>query len=120
MPHYGDLRQWYGVDWDVLTAAGMTVPMTGYGNPDVTPTRQALIKGSQAVGRGTTAVPRLVCGVHHGTQANFAERWATCDGAMEYDDNYDFDHSSGFHVPSFMKGDDVRAAMNASSILSVY
>ena len=48
----------------------------------------------------------MVCGVHHGTQANFAERWTTCDGAMEYDDHFDFDHSSGFIVPGVMKGDD--------------
>jgi hypothetical protein len=96
--HYGDLRQRYGVDWEVLTAAGLTVAMTGYGGPNITATQNQLRHGSTAHGRGSS-VPPLVCGKIAGTQAEFAERYHTCDGVMEYDGVKSFDGSLGFRVP---------------------
>ena len=101
MTYFGDLKEWYGVDWQVLTAAGATVVMTGYGNPNVSQTRQAVAKGSSSSSSRERPVPPVVCGVHDGTQAEFEERYTHCDGVMEYDDDdHDFDHSSGFHVPN--------------------
>ena len=97
--HYGDLRQRYGVDWEVLTAAGLTVAMVGYGSQNISDTKQLLLAG--AAGRG---VPPLVCGCIAGTQAHFAERYHTCDGAMEFDTARSFDSDLHFHVPPLAPG----------------
>ena len=105
--YFGDLRQKYGVDWEVLVAAGLTVAVTGYGQPNISNTKRLLLAGSTAQGRGDTAVPPLVCGAISGTQAGFAERYYTCDGAMEYDGPgaRPFDSGLDFHVPRSISDD---------------
>ena len=110
--YYGDLRERYGVDWEVLTAAGLTVAMVGYGAPNVTGTQQLLERGSSAPGRADFVVPPLVCGVIAGAQATFTERYDTCDGAMEYDGTKHFDTGLDFHVPTALKTDDGAANRN--------
>ena len=110
--YFGDLRQKYGVDWEVLTSAGLTVAMAGYGHHNITATKQLLLKGSNiTAGHTEKEAPLLVCGAIAGTQAEFAERYRTCDGAMEYDGAKTFDMSLGFHVPSLQHaGRGIRAA----------
>lgn len=98
--YFGSLRSKYGVDWEDLAAAGLTVAMVGYGTPRVEATRRLLVSGSSAAGRGTSVVPPLVCGSIGGTQAAFAERWHTCDGVMEYDGAKSFDAGLGLRVPN--------------------
>jgi hypothetical protein len=94
--YFGDLRQTYGVDWEVLSSAGLTVAMVGYGNPHVGPTKQLLNQGSSST---PGAAPLLVCGDIGGTQAQFAAHYEACDGAMEYDGSHSFDDGLGFYVP---------------------
>ena len=93
--YFGDLRDQYGVDWEVLTRAGLTVAMVGYGQPNSTDTKRLLRRGATESG----VVPPLVCGAIGGTQAEFAERYHSCDGVMEYDGDKPFDSGLGFHVP---------------------
>ena len=92
--YFGDVRDQYGVDWEVLTRAGLTVAMVGYGQPNITDTKRLLRRGGTQSG----AVPPLVCGAIGGTQAEFAERYHSCDGVMEYDGDKPFDSGLGFHV----------------------
>ena len=106
--HYGDLREKYGVDWEVLSAAGLTVAMVGYGNHDIGPILRALAKGDAAPGNPVGKRCPLVCGVISGTQAQFDRRYHTCAAAqggkgyiMEYDGHHTFDGDLGFHVPGF-------------------
>jgi hypothetical protein len=87
--YFGDLRQRYGVDWELLSSAGLTVAVVGYGNPRVGPTKQLLKQGAETRSNSSTpgALPLLVCGdiaLTHPTQAQFAAHYETCDGAMEY------------------------------------
>jgi hypothetical protein len=96
--YFGDLRQTYGVDWELLSSTGLNVAMVGYGNPRVGPTRQLLKQGSS--NSTTGAAPLLVCGNIAGTQVQFAAHYETCDGAMEYDGSHSFDDGLGFYVPS--------------------
>ena len=107
MSHYGDLTEKYGVDWEVLSAAGLTVAMVGYGNHPITPILDAVAKGSAAAGNPGKSCP-VVCGVISGTQAQFAQRYNTCAAAqggdglvMEYDGHHTFDNDLGFHVPGY-------------------
>jgi hypothetical protein len=108
MTHYGDLREKYGVDWEVLSAAGLTVAMVGYGDHDIAPILRALAKGNAAPGNPAGKRCPLVCGVIAGTQAQFAQRYHACAAAqggqgyiMEYDGHHTFDSDLGFHIPGF-------------------
>ena len=42
MDFYGDLAQKYGVDWEVLSAAGLNVAMVGYGVSTIMPVDRLL------------------------------------------------------------------------------
>ena len=105
MDHYGDLVEKYGVDWEVLSAAGLNVAMVGYGDHPILPILDAIAKGKNAFAGGNSSCP-VVCGVISGTQADFAQRYNTCAAAqggegfiMEYDGKHTFDNDLGFHVP---------------------
>lgn len=105
--HYGDLVEKYGVDWEVLSAAGLNVAMVGYGDHDITPVLDAIAKGKSGFAGGNSSCP-VVCGVISGTQAEFAQRYNTCAAVqggegyiMEYDGHHTFDNDLGFHVPGF-------------------
>ena len=106
MVHYGDLTEKYGVDWEVISAAGLDVAMVGYGDHDITPILDAIAKGK----RGTTPAGNsscpVVCGVISGSQEQFTQRYKNCAAVqggngfiMEYDGHHTFDHDLGFHVP---------------------
>ena len=82
-----DVAAAYSTDWDALAAAGLGAAVVGYGEVDVTATRAAL--GGRAA---------LVCGARK-DQTTFAERLATCDGAMEWYPG-GFSADPGFYVPS--------------------
>ena len=82
-----DVAAAYSTDWDALAAAGLSAAVVGYGEVDVTATRAAL--GGRAA---------LVCGARK-DQTTFAERFATCDGAMEWYPG-GFSADPGFYVPS--------------------
>jgi hypothetical protein len=77
MDHYGDLVEKYGVDWEVLSAAGLNVAMVGYGDHPILPILDAIAKGKNAFAGGNSSCP-VVCGVISGTQADFAQRYNTC------------------------------------------
>ena len=66
---------------------GLSAAVVGYGEVDVTATRAAL--GGRAA---------LVCGARK-DQTTFAERFAMCDGAMEWYPG-GFSADPGFYVPS--------------------
>jgi hypothetical protein len=126
MTHYGDLTEKYGVDWELLSAAGLTVAMVGYGDHDITPILDAVAKGNGAAGNPSGKRCPLVCGVISGTQADFAKRYNTCalaqggDGLiMEYDGHHTFDQDLGFHIPGYKSDDDNAAAAAAASRISV-
>ena len=106
--HYGDLAEKYGVDWEVLSAAGLNVAMVGYGDHDISPMLDAIAKGKRASAGKNGSCP-VVCGVISGTQAQFAQRYNTCAAAqggdgyiMEYDGHHTFDNDLGFRVPGFI------------------
>ena len=84
----------------MLAEAGLTVAMAGYGSTNVSATKRLLMAGS----RGRAGVPPLVCGCIGGPQAHFAERYHTCDGAMEFDTARSFDSDLHFHVPPLAPG----------------
>jgi hypothetical protein len=116
MDHYGDLVEKYGVNWEVLSAAGLNVAMVGYGDHDITPVLDAIAKGKSATPDENTSCP-VVCGVISGTQKEFAQRYNTCAAAqggegyiMEYDGHHTFDNDLGFHVPGFISDDQLKFA----------
>lgn len=122
MTHYGDLTEKYGVDWEVLSAAGLTVAMVGYGDHDISPILSAVAKGNSAAGNPPGKRCPLVCGVISGTQAQFTHRYNTCAAAqdgdgliMEYDGHHTFDDGLGFRVPS-SKSDDTSPAPAPTAI----
>ena len=119
MDHYGDLTEKYGVDWEVVSAAGLNVAMVGYGDHDITPILNAITMGKRAAGGSGSSCP-LVCGVISGTQAQFTQRYNTCAAAqggegliMEYDGHHTFDNDLGFHVP--FKSDEIFPTEKAST-----
>lgn len=116
--HYGDLREKYGVDWELLSAAGLDVAMVGYGDHDIKPVLDAIAKGKRAFAGKNSSCP-VVCGVISGTQSDFALRYNTCAAAqggegyiMEYDGHRTFDNDLGFHVPGFIDDSDFRRKSN--------
>ena len=122
MDHYGDLVEKYGVDWEVLSAAGLNVAMVGYGDHPILPILDAIAKGKNAFAGGNSSCP-VVCGVISGTQADFAQRYNTCAAAqggegfiMEYDGKHTFDNDLGFHVPGSV-GDGDRKSPSEPDLL---